>query len=663
MSAHESPGIHDESEPPSKKRKVRRTTRACDFCHRRGIRCTTSASAPERCQNCVDFEEPCTYHRPAKKRGIRKDSDNVSSPEEVLHRSPVAARDGRASGDAEEWKPPATPEAALVDSLLGIYFEIVYPIFPLFHWPTHLQRISRREYTTSRSFYASTMAMCALASARARDGASFSSQYGLQEQNPQSPSETFQQLAESAIPKDFQAARGLDFMRACALLALTSIQLGDISGMHKHLGAYHALVAMDGLHDETRWPKGLSLVELEERRRLFWSTYTLDIFTSIAWSGVPRSRESQCSVLYPCEMDDDDILPSGYNLAVSSCIPPPGLPTASFSTIGSPNWLRGWNFTTDLYRILEHALDHFRRRRLKQRMPSPFRAYSDEFPLQNSVMDTVMSMYAQLPQRFKETRPVTADPTEDRYSFQSANIVATLQLLRMVLFAAEDSTVEQKCRVSGELLDSLARVPLEYLRAISAPLVYHIAGIGSILGSVIEGPLSEPSYAQVRTVLLAMADLLSGLELSLHFTAGASEWLRAHVERIDEYMQTARRQQGMQHQNQHQAVAQAPYANAASSSMGGSNAGTQQSQIVGAMSSAMGDRAVRGKFSSGLLGPGDRIIVDTSGMMGPPAAESASASVEADPGLLDLGGQFEFQIPPELLEDWPWPFDLGRTLV
>jgi len=131
-------------------------------------------------------------------------------------------------------------------------------------------------------------------------------------------------------------------------------------------------------------------------------------------------------------MDDEDILPSGYNLAVISGIPPPGLPTAPFSSISSPNWLRGWNFTTDLYRILEHALDHFRRRRLKQRMPSPFRAYSDDFPLQTSVMDTVMSMYAQLPQRFKETRPVTADPTKDRYSFQSANIVATLQVCHLL---------------------------------------------------------------------------------------------------------------------------------------------------------------------------------------------------------------------------------------
>jgi hypothetical protein len=163
-----------------------------------------------------------------------------------------------------------------------------------------------------------------------------------------------------------------------------------------------------------------------------------------------------------------------------------------------------------------------------------------------------------------------------------------------------------------------------------------------------------------------MADLLSGLELSLHFTAGASERLRAHVERIDVYMQTARYRQGMQHQQQHhqQTVAQAAYTNAPSSSVAGNNinAQQQQPQIARTMSSEMDDRP-RGKFSNGLLGPGDRIIVDTGGMMGPSAmttATTASVNVGTDQGFLDLGGEFEFQIPPELLEDWPWPFDLGN---
>jgi hypothetical protein len=154
-----------------------------------------------------------------------------------------------------------------------------------------------------------------------------------------------------------------------------------------------------------------------------------------------------------------------------------------------------------------------------------------------------------------------------------------------------------------------------------------------------------------------MADLLGGLELSLHFTAGASDRLRAHVERIDEYMQIARQQQGMHHQHQQATIIQAPYADASSSQVVDNNASPQQSHILGPMS----DHSVPAKFNSGMLGPGNRIIVDTSGMIGPPvtAATTTLPDVEAGPGLLDLEAPFEFQIPPELLEDWPWPFDLG----
>lgn len=52
------------------------------------------------------------------------------------------------------------------------------------------------------------------------------------------------------------------------MLSLISIQYGDHRGMQGFLGKYHAMVAMDGLHDEKNWPQGLGIIELEERRRL-----------------------------------------------------------------------------------------------------------------------------------------------------------------------------------------------------------------------------------------------------------------------------------------------------------------------------------------------------------------------------------------------------------
>jgi hypothetical protein len=41
----------------------------------------------------------------------------------------------------------------------------------------------------------------------------------------------------------------------------------------------------------------------------------------------------------------------------------------------------------------------------------------------------------------------------------------------MVLFTAEDATVDQKCAIAHELLGGFAKVPVFFLRAISSPLV------------------------------------------------------------------------------------------------------------------------------------------------------------------------------------------------
>lgn len=72
------------------------------------------------------------------------------------------------------------------------------------------------------------------------------------------------------MPMEMMTARdhSLNAMRACALLAITSIQYGQIRLMHQYLGRYHALVSMDALHNEANWPRDIGFVETEERRRL-----------------------------------------------------------------------------------------------------------------------------------------------------------------------------------------------------------------------------------------------------------------------------------------------------------------------------------------------------------------------------------------------------------
>lgn len=135
----------------------------------------------------------------------------------------------------------------------------------------------------------------------------------------------------------------------------------------------------------------------------------------------------------------------------------------------------------------------------------------------------------------------TNTPTSDRFGFQAANITATVQLLRMMLFASGGGSIEDRCKIASEVIDAFTQIPIAYLRAISSPLLYHLAGIGSILGSVFEESMSEHAYEQVRVVLLALAQLLENLEHGIHATKSAQR-LRDLVAQIDDYMNGQRDQ-------------------------------------------------------------------------------------------------------------------------
>jgi hypothetical protein len=118
------------------------------------------------------------------------------------------------------------------------------------------------------------MSVCALVSARIRDQALFNTSWDVEELS-QVRSESFYAAARQACsPSELAQPHDLNSLRAYALLALTAIQYGRIREMQAHLGYYHTMVAMDGLHDEHNWPKDLGIVETEERRRLVSRPYT-----------------------------------------------------------------------------------------------------------------------------------------------------------------------------------------------------------------------------------------------------------------------------------------------------------------------------------------------------------------------------------------------------
>ncbi|EME42999.1 hypothetical protein DOTSEDRAFT_88987 [Dothistroma septosporum NZE10] len=508
--------MSDELQPNSKKRRI---SRACDYCHRASKRCRVVLDE-SRCQNCIAFDQPCTFDRPQKRRGAPPHKDTG---------------------------PPVHHRHAVIMDFVELFFEIVYPIFPLFHQPSFIRRISRTEYLTDRALYVVTMAVCSLVSARVRDGAVFSAGWDLPSlQEP--PPHVYHDEAIRNLDAD-SAAGCLNTLRSHAILALFSIQEGRVRDMHEHLGRYHTIVAVGGLHDELNWPKTAGIIEREERRRLFWSMYTLDIFTSIVWGGVIRSREYQSSVSYPTEADDDMFDDSGFASIVNSNGGASTSPGALHTDSGAISWIAGRNIVVDLYRVLEHIMMRLcarNSRAQRQTLLDTVLQISDSLS-QESVLGSVMQWHADLPQCFKNTNPITCKPRLDRFGFQAADAIATVQLVRMVLLSATGAGVPEKCQIANEVIKAFIAIPTAYHHAISVPLLFHLGVIGQMLATTLGQTLSENDYSNIRGVMMAMVRLLSSLE-GLHASKGASQRLLDQIARIDEYMtlqrhRTSRRQQ------------------------------------------------------------------------------------------------------------------------
>jgi hypothetical protein len=94
--------------------------------------------------------------------------------------------------------------------------------------------------------------------------------------------------AVSKIPARFSAPQDFDYLRSFGLLTVYALQSGNNNDLHRYLGMYHALVAEYGFHDESRWPDDISLSEVDDRRRLFWCVYRLEIHSSCVFGHTVR---------------------------------------------------------------------------------------------------------------------------------------------------------------------------------------------------------------------------------------------------------------------------------------------------------------------------------------------------------------------------------------
>jgi len=154
--------------------------------------------------------------------------------------------------------------------------------------------------SNDRASYARLMALCALSSHRIQSGSSCPDSKGDEHVNPGN----FLVDALAAIPTNLGELAEFKMMQAIGLVCMVALECCDATLLQRFLGIYHAAVADQGFCDERRWPSIMSSVEREERRRLYWHMYRLEVHTSLVQGHVLRCPELQSAVSYPSLEDE-----------------------------------------------------------------------------------------------------------------------------------------------------------------------------------------------------------------------------------------------------------------------------------------------------------------------------------------------------------------------
>lgn len=183
--------------------------------------------------------------------------------------------------------------------------------------------------------------------------------------------------------------------------------------------------------------------------------------------------------------------------------------------------------------------------------------------------------------------------------------------------------------------------------------------MGHLLGSIIQSPLSQHTYLRVRTVLLALADMLASLESALSSAADIATRLRAHVSRIDNYMTEAALQQ---HNNIQIPMAIPPTKGSShpylpsllnvSYLLGILHISSQQYHAPASdVRADFGDLSRQDISHSGPHTSGALPVQDAGGLQQTDPAAWAPSE--------DIPSTQHFQLPDDLFQDWPFDFGQG----
>ncbi|PVI00791.1 hypothetical protein DM02DRAFT_642261 [Periconia macrospinosa] len=424
---------------------AQRAPSACDFCHVRGLKCRkrTGNLEPE-CLTCSDYGVQCTMNRPIRKRGRKP---RIPRPEcyfPFLPEKDLAERWERSIPDAEE------PSYLLLMSLCAVSAQVA-----------SLQAVF--EGALLNDFVLPD-----------------SEQYFLE--------------AASRIPMRIAQPQNIDYLRSFGLLAVYSLHRTNHSDLHRYLGMYHALVAQQGFHDEQRWPDHLSPLEIDDRRRLFWCVYRLEIHSACVLGHMVRMPEAQISVLYP------RITPSMDREMQA--------------------WTAGWDYITDLFRLLEYAIFSLRGCKIRKAVLAVF----CERPSPTTMIDALARLRSSKPRILLDLAQAESVYPSNRCEYMAVQITCTEALVNIMAMLYCEASACEIMKVVEDFLEEVAKAPLIMFKVAGSQIVHQLLGVGHMLFNASRHENGR-NWSEARRLIAFLGELVTNLEGDIPSAAEAGDRL------------------------------------------------------------------------------------------------------------------------------------------
>ena len=341
------------------------------------------------------------------------------------------------------------------------------------------------------------MALCAVSSQTALSNAVFDQ--ALLQGAPLPESENYFFEAISKIPLRIAQSEDLDYLRSFGLLAVYSLQRGNHSDLNRYLGLYHALVAQHGFHDENRWPEHLSMSDVDDRRRLFWCVYRLEIHSACVLGHVVRMPESQVSVLYP------RITPAMESETQA--------------------WTAGWDYITDLFRLLEYAMFSLRGCNNRKAALSVF----CERPSPTTLLDGLARLKASKPRMLLGIDDASSDHQSNRCKYMAVQITCTETLVNIMALLYCQAPAREVMDIAEAFLEEVDKASLIVFKVAGSQIVHQLLGVGHMLFNASRYE-SGRHGAEAKRLIAFLSDLVKSLEDDIPSAAEAAERLQKLAE-------------------------------------------------------------------------------------------------------------------------------------